>query len=130
MKKYQIMVNNVERVTDYVNLYKDIRTVYMNSIFAQKELKKLAKKVPKNFDKESIKAFENETGLILKYWVFYNKYDFFEYTSLGIWPDNEKIANINNGKYVYNSEMLKINHIENYDILVIDRITNIKRANK
>lgn len=119
-------MNNYDKVTDYVDLYKDVRTIYMNSIFAQKKLRKLAKKVPKEFDVESIKKFEKETGLILKYYVFDNKYDFIEYTHLGIFPDNERlIEEYGVGRYPY--EQLMATHLDNFDILVIDRISHLKK---
>lgn len=126
MKNYQIIMNNVEKVTQYANLYRGIRTIHMNSIFAQKKLKELAKKVPKNFDVESIKKFEKETGLILKYYVFNDKYEFFEYTHLGIFPNNERLMrDYGIGKYPY--EELMREYLENFDILVIDKVTNLKR---
>lgn len=128
MKKYRIIMNNVDKVTDYVDLYQDVRTIYMNSTFAQKKLKDLAKKVPKKFDVESIKEFEKETGLILKYYVFDNKYDFLEYTHLGVFPDNERlIQEYGIGRFPY-GELMKT-HLENFDILVIDK-TNIKKVEK
>ena len=110
----------VDKVTDYVDLLKDVRTIYMNSIFAQKKLKNLAKKVPKDYDKESINKFEKETGLILKYYIFDNKYDFLEYTHLGVFPDNERlIKEFGIGKYPY--EELMSTHLDQFDILVIDK---------
>lgn len=128
MKKYRIIMNNVDKVTDYVDLYQDVRTIYMNSIFAQKKLRNLAKKIPKKFDIESIKKFEKETGLILKYYIFSNKYDFLEYTHLGVFPDNERmIKEYGIGKFPY-KEFIKT-HLENFDILVIDK-TNIKKVEK
>ena len=130
MKKYQIIINNVDKVTNYVDLYKGIRTIHMNSLFSQKKLKRLAKKVPKKYDKESIKKFEDETGLKLKYYVFYDKYGFFEYTSLGIYPDNNKIITKNDGFRDYKCVDLEYNYLENFDILIIDRVTNIKKNNK
>ena len=122
-------MNNVDKVTDYVDLCKDVRTIYMNSIFAQKDLKRLAKEIPKNYDVESIKKFEKETGLILKYYIFDdNKYDFLEYTHLGVFPDNERlIREYGIGKYPY-KEMMKT-HLKNFDILIIDK-TNIKKVKK
>ncbi len=128
MKKYRVIMNNVDKVTDYIDLCKDVRTIYMNSIFAQKNLRILAKKVPKKYDVESIKQFEKETGLILKYYIFDNKYDFLEYTHLGVFPDNERlIREYGIGKYPY-EEMMKT-HLENFDILIIDK-TNIKNVKK
>ena len=121
-------MNNVDKVTDYVDLCCDVRTIYMNSIVAQKKLKRLAKKVPKKYDVKSIKEFEKETGLILKYYIFENKYDFLEYTNLGVFPDNERlIREYGIGKYPY-KEMMKT-HLENFDILIIDK-TNIKKVKK
>ena len=128
MKKYKIIMNNVEKVTDYVDLYKDVRTIYMNSIFAQKKLKDLAKKVPKKFDIESIKKFEKETGLILKYYVFNDKYEFLEYTHLGVFPDNDRLMrDYGIGKYPY-KELMR-NYLEHFDILVIDKVTKMKKEN-
>ena len=119
-------MNNVEKITQYTDLYKPVRTIYMNSIFAQKKLKDLAKKIPRKFDVESIKKFEKETGLILKYYVFNDKYEFFEYTHLGIYPDNERlIRDYGIGKYPY--EELMRDYLENFDILIIDKVTNLKR---
>lgn len=116
-------MNNVDRVTDYVDLFKDVRTIYMNSILAQKKLKRLAKKVPRKYDISSIKQFEKETGLTLKYYIFSNKYDFLEYTHLGVFPDNERlIKEFGIGKYPY-EELMKT-HLNEFDILVIDK-TNI-----
>ncbi len=116
-------MNNVDKVTDYVDLLKDVRTIYMNSTFAQKKLKTLAKKIPKKYDIESILKFEKETGLILKYYIFNNKYDFLEYTHLGVFPDNERlIKEYDIGKYPY-EELMKT-HLDTFDILVIDK-TNI-----
>lgn len=121
-------MNNVDKVTDCVDLLKDVRTIYMNSIFAQKKLKRLAKKIPKKYDIESILEFEKETGLILKYYIFNNKYDFLEYTHLGVFPDNERlIKEYGIGKYPY-EELMKT-HLENFDILVIDK-TNIEKEKK
>lgn len=126
MKNYQIIMNNVEKVTEYVDLHKKVKTIYMNNIFAQKKLKELAKKVPKEFDVESIERFEKETGLILKYYIFNDKYEFFEYTHLGIFPNNDRlIKEFGIGKYPYD-ELMR-DHLENFDILVIDKITNLKR---
>ncbi len=128
MKKYRIIMNNVDKVTDYIDLCQDVRTIYMNSIFAQNKLKNLAKKVPKKFDVESIKKFEKETGLILKYYIFDNKYDFLEYTHLGVFPDNERlIREYGIGKYPY-EELMKT-HLENFDILVIDKMNIKSRKN-
>ena len=125
LKKYRIIMNNVDKVTDYVDLCKDVRTIYMNSPLAQKKLKNLAKRVPKEYDIESIKKFEKETGLILKYYIFTNKYDFLEYTHLGVFPDNERlIKEYGIGKYPY-EELMKT-HLDQFDILVIDKISNIK----
>ena len=119
-------MNNVDKVTDYVNLIKDVRTIYMNNLFAQKKLKKLAKKVPKEFDIASIEAFEKETGLILKYYIFNNKYDFLEYSHLGVFPDNERlIKEYGIGKYPY-EELMKT-HLEHFDILVMDKKTYLKK---
>ena len=129
MKKYRIVMNNVDRVTDYVDLYRDVRTIYMNSVLAQKKLRKLAKKVPRSFDVESIKKFEEETGLILKYYVFDNKYDFLEYTHLGVFPDNERlIKEYGLGKYPY--EEFISTHLDQFDILVLDKLTNIKKGSQ
>ena len=126
MKKYRIIMNNVDKVTDYVDLYQNVRTIYMNSIFAQKKLKKLAKKIPKEYDIESIKKFEKETGLILKYYIFDNKYDFLEYTHLGVFPDNERlIKEYGIGKYPY-EELMKT-HLEQFDILIMDKMSNRKK---
>lgn len=120
LKKYRVIMNNVDKVTDYVDLLKDVRTIYMNSIFAQKKLKELAKRVPKEYDVETIKKFEHETGLILKYYIFNNKYDFLEYTHLGVFPDNERlIREYGMGKYPY-EEFIKTK-LENFDILIIDK---------
>ncbi len=128
MKKYRVIINNVDKVTDYVYLLKDVRTIYMNSIFAQKKLKRLAKMVPKEYDIESILKFEHETGLILKYYIFSNKYDFLEYTHLGVFPDNERlIKEYGIGKYPYD-ELMKT-HLDNFDILVIDK-THIEKVKK
>ena len=128
MKKYRIIMNNVDKVTDCIDLCQDVRTIYMNSIFAQNKLKNLAKKVPKKFDVESIKKFEKETGLILKYYIFDNKYDFLEYTHLGVFPDNERlIREYGIGKYPY-EELMKT-HLENFDILVIDKMNIKSRKN-
>ena len=119
-------MNNVDKVTDYVNLCQDVRTIYMNNIFAQKKLKKLAKKIPREYDIESIKKFEKETGLILKYYIFDNKYDFLEYTHLGVFPDNERlIKEYGIGKYPY-EELMKT-HLDQFDILIIDKISNMKK---
>lgn len=121
-------MNNVDKVTDYVDLLKDVRTIYMNSILAQKKLKRLAKMVPKKYDVESIKEFEKETGLILKYYIFNNKYDFLEYTHLGVFPDNERlIKEYGIGRYPYD-ELMKT-HLDNFDILVIDK-THLEKVKK
>ena len=128
MKKYRVIMNNVDKVTDYVNLLKDVRTIYMNSMLAQKKLKRLAKMVPKEYDVESIKEFEKETGLILKYYIFNNKYDFLEYTHLGVFPDNERlIKEYGIGRYPYD-ELMKT-HLDNFDILVIDK-THLEKVKK
>ncbi len=128
MKKYRVIMNNVDKVTDYVDLLKDVRTIYMNSILAQKKLKRLAKMVPKKYDVESIKEFEKETGLILKYYIFNNKYDFLEYTHLGVFPDNERlIKEYGIGRYPYD-ELMKT-HLDNFDILVIDK-THLEKVKK
>ena len=120
-------MNNVEKIAQYTNLYKGVRTIHMNSIFAQKNIKDLAKKIPKKFDVESIKKFEKETGLILKYYVFNDKYEFFEYTHLGIFPNNERLMkDYGIGKYPY--EELMREYLENFDILVIDKVTNLKKS--
>ena len=121
-------MNNVDKVTDYVDLLKDVRTIYMNSILAQKKLKRLAKMVPKKYDVESIKEFEKETGLILKYYIFNNKYDFLEYTHLGVFPDNERlIKEYGIGRCPY-EELMKT-HLDNFDILVIDK-THLEKVKK
>ena len=121
-------MNNVDKVTDYVDLLKDVRTIYMNSMLAQKKLKRLAKMVPKEYDVESIKEFEKETGLILKYYIFNNKYDFLEYTHLGVFPDNERlIKEYGIGRYPY-EELMKT-HLDNFDILVIDK-THLEKVKK
>lgn len=119
-------MNNVDKVTDYINLCKDVRTIYMNSPLAQKKLKNLAKRIPKEYDIESIKKFEKETGLILKYYIFDNKYDFLEYTHLGVFPDNERlIKEYGIGRFPY--EELMRTHLDQFDILIIDKISNIKK---
>ena len=101
MKKYRVIMNNVDKVTDYVNLLKDV---------------------------ESIKEFEKETGLILKYYIFNNKYDFLEYTHLGVFPDNERlIKEYGIGRYPYD-ELMKT-HLDNFDILVIDK-THLEKVKK
>ena len=121
-------MNNVDKVTDYVDLLKDVRTIYMNSMLAQKKIKRLAKMVPKKYDVESIKEFEKETGLILKYYIFNNKYDFLEYTHLGVFPDNERlIKEYGIGRYPY-EELMKT-HLDNFDILVIDK-THLEKVKK
>ncbi len=126
LKKYRVIMNNVDKVTDYVDLVQDVRTIYMNSIFAQKKLKKLAQKIPRKYDIASIKKFEKETGLILKYYIFTNKYDFLEYTHLGVFPDNERlIKEYGIGKYPY-EELMKT-HLEQFDILIIDKISKMKK---
>ena len=128
MKKYRVIMNNVDKVTDYVDLLKDVRTIYMNSMLAQKKIKRLAKMVPKKYDVESIKEFEKETGLILKYYIFNNKYDFLEYTHLGVFPDNERlIKEYGIGRYPY-EELMKT-HLDNFDILVIDK-THLEKVKK
>ena len=128
LKKYRIIMNNVDKVTDYVDLLQDVRTIYMNDMFAQKKLKRLAKKIPKKYDVESILEFEKETGLILKYYVFSNKYDFLEYTHLGVFPDNERlIKEYGIGKYPY-EEFIKTK-LDAFDILIIDK-TNIRKVEK
>ena len=125
MQKYEILVNNVERVEHYLEIYQRIRNIKMNSIFAHKMVRKLAKKIPKKYDVESIKKFEEETGLKLKYHVYYHKYGFFEYTSLGIWPYNEVERIDENGKPHYHLKDIKKNHLEYADILIIDQISDM-----
>ena len=121
-------MNNVDKVTDYVDLLKDVRTIYMNSMLAQKKLKRLARMIPKEYDVESIKEFEKETGLILKYYIFNNKYDFLEYTHLGVFPDNERlIKEYGIGRYPYD-ELMKT-HLDNFDIFVIDK-THLEKVKK
>lgn len=119
MKKYEILINNVERVANYTKLGKEIKSLKMNRTFTNKKLKELAKKVPKKFDKESIKKFERETGLNIKYYVFEDKYTFYEYNRYGIYPDNSKVV-LENGKYI--CKMGK--SLEYADIVVIDKVTN------
>ena len=128
LKKYEILINDVERVTDYAKERKRLKTIKMNSIFSSKKLKELAKKVPVNFDVESIKKFEKETGLNLKYYVWEDDYEFFEYSHHGIYPDNSTLvwAVQEDGR-----KQIDLNTIgkslEHADIIIYDRITNYKR---
>ena len=71
--------------------------------------------IPKEYDRESIKKFEDETGITLKYYVYEHSYDFREYTSLGIYPDPN--INLSNGSFSY-QEFIKTS-LNNYDILVV-----------
>ena len=75
-------------------------------ILKEKEVRKILRKIPKKYDIETIKKFEKETGIVLKYWVF-TPTSFREYTCLGIHPapcnDNQDFSR---------------NYLSNFDILV------------
>lgn len=120
-RKIEYYVNNVGRVEQKLHLKKDIRKVKI-TCFSEKELKEFVKKIPRYNEAEKIKKLEKETGLILKYEVFYDKYGFYEFSKLGIWPDNSKFK-IGDPDI---AEKLKINYLENYDILVVDRKSGIE----
>lgn len=128
LKKYEILINDVERVTDYVKEERDLRTIKMNSFFAYKKIKELAKKVPRNFDVESIKKFEKETGLNLKYYVWEGYCEYFEYSHHGIYPDNSTLvwAVQEDGRKKIDLNTIG-KSLEHADIIIYDRITNYKR---
>ena len=122
LKKIEYFVNNVEHVEEKLKLKKGIRKVKINTKFCEKKLKEFIKKIPKYNDIERIKELEKETGIILKYYVFYEKYSFYEFSKFGIWPDNSTT-------YIYpdgsRSIDIKANHLEDYDILIIDKKSGI-----
>lgn len=111
----KIYINNVESVEDKLKLKKKIRFVRLRPLLCERRLREVVKKIPKEFDPETIKKFEKDTGLILKYYVFEHVYDFLEHTKLGIYPNPE--FNIKNGSI----DMAKFMsyYLKDYDILVV-----------
>ncbi len=122
MSKIECFVNNVEHVEDKLKLSKKIRKVKINTRLCENNLKEFIKNIPKFDDKTAIEEFEKETGIILKYYVFYEKYSFFEYSKLGIWPDNDKKIILPDGCRTIDIEA---NYLEDYDILIVDKISNM-----
>lgn len=126
MKKIEYFVNNVDHVEDKLKLRKDIKRVKINTWFCEDKLKEFVKKIPRFDDKEAIEKLEQETGIILKYYVFYDKYGFYEYTKLGIWPDNDAVCVYPDGRKGID---IHANYLDNFDVLVVDRISNMKEGN-
>ena len=107
-------VNNVESLVGKLHLQKDLKRIKLNPLFSEKRLKDLLKKIPNDFDKETIKKFEKETGIVLKYQVSENKYEFREHTKLGTYPDPKINALVG-----INYEELMSTYLDNYDILIV-----------
>lgn len=126
IKKYEILINNVERVEEKLHIYNKIRNIKMNRLFAIKKVKELSSMIPRKFDVESIKKFEKKTGLKLKYHVYYDKYGYYEFSSLGIWPKNEVKFIDKDGNKFYHVKDFKENYLEFADIIIIDKISKIK----
>lgn len=123
LKKIEYFINNVEHVEEKLHLRKDIKRVKIN-LFSEEKLKKFVKEIPKYNDIEGIKKLEHETGIILKYYVFYEEYSFYEFSKYGIWPDNSKTYIDSNGR---KSVDIKANYLDNFDILVVDKKSGIPR---
>lgn len=111
----KIYVNNVERVTRALNLKKGLKKVRLRPLFSEKRLKIFLKKIPYDCDPYTLRKFEEETGIVLKYYVFNDKYDFREFTKNGVYP-NPKF-NVFEGHIDYEEFMSY--YLEDYDILVI-----------
>lgn len=130
MIKYQILLNNLERVTNYVEINEwEVKYLQMNSLFSHPKVKKLGRKVPKKFDKVSISKFFNETGLKIKYIVFTDQFSSVEYDRMGAHPDNDKWAAVQRGEmtlkeFISHPEYMEV--IEEPDIIVIDKISEDK----
>lgn len=107
-------VNNVESLVEKLHLQKDLKRIKLSPLFSEKRLKDLLKKIPNNFDKETIEKFEKETGIVLKYHVVENRYEFREYTKLGTYPDPKINALVG-----IDYEELMSTYLNNYDILVV-----------
>lgn len=126
IKKYEILINNVERVEEKLGIYNKIRNIKMNRLFALKKVKELAHTIPKKFDVESIREFEDKTGLKLKYQVYYDNYGYYEFSSLGIWPKNEVKFIDKDGNKFYHVKDFNENYLEFADIIIIDKKIKIK----
>ena len=111
----KIYVNNVENVEDKLKLKKKIKFVRLHSLLCERRLKEVVKKIPKEFNKRTIRKFEEETGIILKYYVFEHSYDFREHTKLGIYPNPS--FNVKDGPIDIDEFMSY--YLKDFDILVV-----------
>lgn len=111
----KIYVNNVEAVEEKLNLKKKIRFVRLIPLLCERRLREVVKKIPKDYGPNYIKKFEDETGIVLKYYVFEKEYEFLEHTKLGTYP-NPKF-NLLNGP-IDIDEFMSYN-LKDYDILVV-----------
>ena len=111
----KIYINNVESVEDKLKLKKKIKFVRLHPLLCERRLREVVKKIPKEYGPHAIKKFEEETGIVLKYYVYEHKYDFLEHTKLGTYP-NPKF-NVHDG-HIDIEEFMSY-HLDNYDILVI-----------
>ena len=111
----KIYINNVESVEEKLNLKKKIRFVRLRPLLCERRLRDVVKKIPKEYDPETIKKFEEDTGIILKYYVFEHSYDFLEHTKLGTFPDQR----FNFFEGTINAKEVMANYLERYDILVV-----------
>ena len=111
----KIYVNNVGNLEDKLKLKKNIKRVRLRKIFSERRLKEFLDKIPNEYDPKTLKEFEEETGIILKYYVFEHSYDFREHTKLGVYPSPDIC--LSDGPIDY-KEFIK-SYLENYDVLVV-----------
>lgn len=111
----KIYANNVERVEKILHLKKSLKKVKLSPLFSEKNLREFLKKIPYDCDPQTIMKFEKETGIILKYYVFNDKYEFREFTKLGVYP-NPKF-NVFKAPIDY-QDFIK-DYLEDYDVLVV-----------
>lgn len=78
--------------------------ISVDDLLKERKVKELLKKIPNKYDINTIKEFEKETGIVLKYWVF-TKISFYEYTKLGVHPTSV-------------GKRFNENFLEEFDILV------------
>lgn len=124
MKKIEFFINNVEHVEEKLKLKKGIKKVKINPKSCEKNLKNFVKRIPKYNDIEGIKKIEKETGVILKYYVWYEKYSYYEFSKFGIWPDNSKKCILKDGRKTVD---IKANYLDDFDILIFDKKSGIPR---
>ena len=110
----KIYVNNVDNVERKLRLRKKIKFVRLIPLFCERRLREVVKKIPKEYDPETLKKFEEDTGIVLKYFVYEHSYDGREHTKLG--PNPHPDFRVTGGSMSL-EEFLSY-ELKDYDILV------------